>query len=100
MSASRLRVIPTYSARKGKANTMSVRLTSGKFEGVSFKIHSITFRGNNLSFQYDFLRIPKAIKKLFLDQPRIVKQFQTVVRNIMYNALILSVRKAKKLLNK
>lgn len=100
MSASRLRVIPTYSARKGKANTVSVRLTSGKFEGVSYRIHSLTFRGNNLSFQYDFLRIPKALKRMFLKQPRLLKQFQTVVRNIMYNAMILSVRKAKKLLNK
>lgn len=100
MNALRLRVAPTYSARKGVANTMSVRLTSGKFEGVSYKIHSITFRGNNLSFQYDFVRIPKAMKKLFLDQPRIVKQFQTVVRNIMYNALISATRKASKVLNK
>ena len=100
MRTSRLRVIPTYSARKGKANTVSVRLTSGQFEGVSYKIHSVRFRGNNLSFQYDFVRIPKALKRLFLEQPSIAKQFQTVVRNIMYNALISATRKASKVLNK
>lgn len=97
---SRLRVVPTYVVKKMRKGSFSVRLTSGKFEGVTYKIHSMEFIGNNLSFQYDFVRIPKTLKKLFMDQPRFVKQFRTVVSNIMYNAIILATRNAKKILNK
>lgn len=93
----RLKVAPTYIAKKMRKGSFSVRLTSGKFEGVTYKVHSVELKGNNLSFHYDLIRVPKAVKELMITKPTLhLRQFHSVVKNIMHNALVSGTRESKR----